>query len=285
MDQSFLPISTSDDQHLPPPPMVQAYLLDDDDHVPNQRGSDKPHQNSKYQLPPIMAQAQPADDSNRCTFRTVSLEYAQPDGTIMVHTEKLVVFPDGSTRVVESRDDVKQQQLPAGEPPHQHNEQQQLPVPHKPTGSTAKAAAAAALPIRVQTTAVPITTTMWSHCMQEPPTALPARIRTDAVPRGYGHTIPVHNATNHGHYTARSQGTFAVPSGSGQPIVSAALPVRVQTAAVPRWGHENHTPTPTSMANNNAANYHSYGHLPTRLPGYIVPSSTRPTPSAPPGAS
>jgi hypothetical protein len=219
MDQSFLPISTSDDQHLPPPPMVEAYLLDDDDQVSNQRGGDKPHQSSKYQLPPIMAQAQPMDDANRCTFRTVSLDYALPDGTVMVHTEKLVVFPDGSIRVVESRDDVKQQQLPAGEPhQHQHNEQQQHPVPHQPTGSTAKAAAAA-LPIRVQTTAVPTTTT-WSHRMQEPPTALPARIRTDAVPRGYDNRTPVHNATNHGHYTARSQ-TFAVPSGSGQPIVSA----------------------------------------------------------------
>jgi hypothetical protein len=95
---SWHPMST-DDQALPPPIMVQAYLVVDGDS--DQQVSDR------HQLPPITAQVLPVDDPNQCTFRTVSLEYSLPDGTVMIHTEKLAVYPDGSVQVLESRDDVK----------------------------------------------------------------------------------------------------------------------------------------------------------------------------------
>jgi hypothetical protein len=187
---SWQPMST-DDQALPPPIIVQAYLVVDGD-------SDQP--GDHHQLPPIMVKALPVDDSNQCIFRTVSMEFALPDGTVMIHTEKLAVYPDGSVQVLESRDDVQQQQ--------------ESPVLHPPNRPNVDSTHAS-LPIRVQTSAVPA----WND---GPSAALPVRIRTAAVPRGFlgRHPPSATTVLENGHVPIRIQ-TSALPSWS-QPSAAAS---------------------------------------------------------------
>jgi hypothetical protein len=117
-------------------------------------------------LPAILVQAEPlmpSSSNDQCIYKTVTMENVLADGTVVVRTERHQVFADGSVRVLESRDEpvrVPVESVPQS-PSHpsttaNHNAANHAvhnPEPDRVQASTVPPSTAAALPMRVHTSA------------------------------------------------------------------------------------------------------------------------------------